>query len=290
MANNSTAASNVIPFVFEANSVRVQEIGGAPWFGASDVCAILGYRNAADAVAKHCRAAGIAKRDISSGGQMRSFSFINEGNLYRLIIKSRKEEAQRFEAWVCDEVLPAIRKQGRYEEPAGKMAGLMNDLMLTPAHQRHVLDRVAELAGRDKKKYPTVWRSIKAHFKVASYKQIPDSQYPALCEFMMCKPIGGEYLPKQEEGAFQITEKQAMDLSHLLHAVAWLGHRWSQGIGKGLQYLNRDLYAGTFEHVDSMRRSAGSLDDSLKDLLQEIDLRYKLGGRRPDLQMGRSAA
>lgn len=63
---------------------------------------------------------------------------------------------------------------------------------LSPAHQRHILNRVAELAGMDRKKYPVVWRGIKDHFKVGSYKDIPDSQYPAVCEFMMCKPLDVE--------------------------------------------------------------------------------------------------
>lgn len=103
-------------FEFEALPVRVLNSDDSePWFCATDVCAVLGYRNAPDAVAKHCREAGIAKRDISSGGQRRELAFINEGNLYRLIIKSRKEEAKRFESWVCDEVLPALRKNGSYQ-------------------------------------------------------------------------------------------------------------------------------------------------------------------------------
>lgn len=63
---------------------------------------------------------------------------------------------------------------------------------LSPAHQRHILNRVAELAGMDRKKYPAVWRSIKDHFQVGSYKDIPDSQYPAVCEFMMCRPLEGD--------------------------------------------------------------------------------------------------
>jgi hypothetical protein len=63
---------------------------------------------------------------------------------------------------------------------------------LTPAHQRHILNRVAELAGMDRKKYPAVWRGIKDHFQVGSYKDIPDSQYPAVCEFMLCKPLDAE--------------------------------------------------------------------------------------------------
>lgn len=279
--NNSTAVSNVIPFSFGKQQVRTILIGDQPWFVAADVCGALAVINTARALSRLDEdEKGIHSMNTLGGAQ--NLSTVSESGLYSLILTSRKAEAKRFKKWVTSEVLPAIRKHGRYEEPAGKMASLINDLFLTPAHQRHVLDRVAELAGRDRKKYPTVWRSIKSHFKVASYKQIPDSQYSALCEFMMCKPLDGQYLPKQEDGMLQITEQQAVNLSHLLHSVAWVNHKWHQGICQGLQYLNRDMYAGTFEHFDNMRRAAIKLDASLKDLLEDIDQRHKLGGRRPE--------
>lgn len=92
-------------------------IDGEPWFCAADVCEALGYANARDAIAKHCRAGGVAKRDTPTSSGVQPLTFINEGNLYRLCIKSHKPEAQKFEAWVCDEVLPAIRKTGRYVAP-----------------------------------------------------------------------------------------------------------------------------------------------------------------------------
>lgn len=103
-------------FEFEALPVRVvTEEDGEHWFCAKDVCEVLGYNNSRQSVEDHCREAGVSKRYTSSGGQRRELAFINEGNLYRLIIKSRKEEAKRFESWVCDEVLPALRKTGSYQ-------------------------------------------------------------------------------------------------------------------------------------------------------------------------------
>lgn len=103
-------------FNFHSNAVRVitdpnQEF----WFCGSDVCNILGYVNAPDAMKKHCKEAGIAKRYISHSSGRKEAIFINEPNLYRLIIKSRKPEAEPFEAWVFEEVLPQIRKTGKYQ-------------------------------------------------------------------------------------------------------------------------------------------------------------------------------
>lgn len=58
------------------------------------------------------------KRDTPTDSGIQEMTFINEGNLYRLIIKSRKPEAERFETWVMDEVLPSIRKKGGYITPS----------------------------------------------------------------------------------------------------------------------------------------------------------------------------
>ena len=85
------------------------------WFCGTDVCDILGYVNAPDAMKKHCKEAGIAKRYISYPSGRKEAIFINEPNPYRLIIKSRKPEAEPFEAWVFEEVLPQIRKTGKYQ-------------------------------------------------------------------------------------------------------------------------------------------------------------------------------
>ncbi|HHF5474909.1 TPA: BRO family protein [Haemophilus influenzae] len=104
-------------FTFKSNSVRViTDNNREPWFCANDVCDILGYSNPRDAISKHCKENGVAKRDaIDSMQRKQETTFINEPNLYRLIIKSRKPEAEPFEAWVFEEVLPQIRKTGKYQ-------------------------------------------------------------------------------------------------------------------------------------------------------------------------------
>ena len=103
-------------FTVKSNSVRViTDNKQEPWFCANDVCDILGYSNPRDAISKHCKVGGVAKRDTPTKSAVQEMTFINEPNLYRLIIKSRKPEAEPFEAWVFEEVLPQIRKTGKYQ-------------------------------------------------------------------------------------------------------------------------------------------------------------------------------
>ncbi|MFJ4393161.1 BRO-N domain-containing protein [Pseudomonas soli] len=102
-------------FEFEALPVRVMTgDGGEHWFCAKDICTVLGYSNTSQTIGDHCREKGISKRYTLTEKGQQELQFVDEGNLYRLIIKSRKGEAKRFESWVCDEVLPALHKSGGY--------------------------------------------------------------------------------------------------------------------------------------------------------------------------------
>lgn len=104
-------------FNFHNSPVRtITDPKGEIWFCGTDVCNILGYVNPRDAISKHCKVGGVAKRDTPTTSGNQEITFINEPNLYRLIIKSRKPEAERFEAWVFEEVLPQIRKTGSYSQ------------------------------------------------------------------------------------------------------------------------------------------------------------------------------
>lgn len=91
---------------------------GDPWFLASDVCKALGYANPRDAVSRHCREKGVVKRDTLTQGGMQSLSYLDEPNVYRLVMKSQRPEAERFQDWVCEEVIPSIRKTGSFHAPA----------------------------------------------------------------------------------------------------------------------------------------------------------------------------
>lgn len=87
-------------------------IDDKPYFCASDVAKALGYTNPNKAVNDHCRA--ITKRSTPISGKNQDINFIPEGDVYRLIIKSKLPSAEKFEAWVMDDVLPTLRKTGTY--------------------------------------------------------------------------------------------------------------------------------------------------------------------------------
>ena len=96
----------------EFGQIRTIEIDGKPYFVGADVARALGYSNSRKAILDHCK--GVTKRDTLTSGGIQSMSYINEGDLYRLIMGSKLPSAEKFEAWVMDEVLPTIRKHGLY--------------------------------------------------------------------------------------------------------------------------------------------------------------------------------
>ena len=95
--------------------VRTSDENGVTLFCAADVARGLGYKDTVNAVKQHCR--GVVKRHlIDNLGRWQESKFVSEGNLYRLITHSKLPQAEKFESWIFDEVLPAIRKHGTYGE------------------------------------------------------------------------------------------------------------------------------------------------------------------------------
>ena len=110
--------NQILSFTYEANTnIRTTTEDGTPFFCANDVATTLGYSDPKDALARHCR--GVVKHYpiVDSLGRSQSARFITEPDLYRLITHSKLPEAQKFERWVFEEVLPSIRKRGGYLTP-----------------------------------------------------------------------------------------------------------------------------------------------------------------------------
>ena len=99
----------------EFGRVRVIEEDGNYLFCAKDVAEALGYAVPRKAIYDHCRY--VLKRNVphpQSETKTVQMLFISEGDVYRLIVHSKLPSAERFERWVFDEVLPALRKNGIY--------------------------------------------------------------------------------------------------------------------------------------------------------------------------------
>lgn len=179
--------SNLINFNFQSQPVRtITDAHGEVWFVAGDVCNILGYANSRKAINDHCKPKGVTKLDTptecdvtngyttSKARKSQEMTYINEPNLYRLIIKSRKPEAEKFEEWVMEEVLPSIRKTGSYHIPN----------RLTSADTLPLRNAVNMATSILKLDYATIYKMIHQRFGVDDIKGLTHKQIPLAVEYV----------------------------------------------------------------------------------------------------------
>ncbi len=98
----------------EFGQIRTVTIGGEPWFVGKDIANDLGYKNSRQAISTNVDVEdkGVHSVDTPSGKQQ--MTIINESGLYALIFGSKLPSAKRFKHWVTSEVLPSLRKTGKY--------------------------------------------------------------------------------------------------------------------------------------------------------------------------------
>jgi len=106
--------SNIIPFHYEANEIRVLQDGNnEPWWVAKDVCAALNIYDVSQAVERLDHDEKLL-RTLHVSGQNRDIWTVSEPGLYTLIIRSNKQDVKKFKRWITHDVLPSIRKTGAY--------------------------------------------------------------------------------------------------------------------------------------------------------------------------------
>lgn len=131
-----SADSNMSTFDFNGCQVRIINAEeGTIWFCARDIANALGYSNSNKAIKDHCK--GVTNRyPLQTAGGIQKVRFITEGDVYRLIVSSKLPEAQKFEHWLFDEVVPTIRRTGGYNTAASLERLIANpDLVIGLATQ-----------------------------------------------------------------------------------------------------------------------------------------------------------
>lgn len=120
--------------------VRVAGTSEEPLFCLADVCRVLEIKNVSDCKAR-LDERGVVLTDTPTFNQfgkevVQKLTYINEKNLYKVIMRSDKPQAEPFQDWVCGEVLPSIRKHGAYmTEQTLEQALLSPDYLIRLANQ-----------------------------------------------------------------------------------------------------------------------------------------------------------
>jgi prophage antirepressor-like protein len=113
----TTLLNNIdVNLSFNGENIRIVGTNENPYFMVSDICKILGIGNTTEVmknIPDKWRSQVQAKGGKSTGFQ--TFNTVNEAGLYKIIMRSKKKIAERFQEWVCGEVLPSLRKSGEYK-------------------------------------------------------------------------------------------------------------------------------------------------------------------------------
>ena len=133
----------------------LEQNDGKVLFCGKDVADSLGYAIPSKAINAHCK--GVSKLEVPTNGGIQNMLFITEGDLYRLITHSRRPDAEKFERWVFDDVLPSIRKHGSYsmQSQFADLSPQLQVLIQMETRQKQIEARQAEqataLAGLEQK-------------------------------------------------------------------------------------------------------------------------------------------
>ena len=147
----------IVPELFEHEDfgkIRGFEVEGEPWFVGIDVARALGYKESAKAIREHVpdKFKGVSVLDTPGGKQ--KVVIINEAGLYRLAFSSKLPSAVTFTDWVCEKVLPSIRKYGYYSVAAEKKmviySGKPAPELLEPMTEEEFFDVIGKLAEAER--------------------------------------------------------------------------------------------------------------------------------------------
>lgn len=194
--------SSLSVFSFEKQSVRTLGTPEIPLFVAIDVAKALGYSQPAKSVNDRVDPEDLIKVEIDTAGGKQTVNCVTESGLYALIFGSKLESAKRFKRWVTSEVLPAIRRTGRYETD--------QSALITTTEQYEIRKAIKSRAKNSSVHYQTVYNALYDYFKIASYKDLRHDQMKAalaLIETCTLKPqLSAPAIP---EGSIVIDEAMA---------------------------------------------------------------------------------
>ena len=165
--------SNALSFTFERGSLTVLGDDLSPLFVAKQVCSFLGFKDPINAVKAHVDPEDLCKVEMLDRlNRKQLVNCVNESGLYALIFGSKLPKAKQFKRWVTNEVLPAIRRAGRYEVPTGDTKTAVY--------------------------YQTIYRAIKARYQIPRYTELKQSQFEDCLRFIEVVDLSVPEVPASE--------------------------------------------------------------------------------------------
>ena len=233
--------SQLSTFNFESNSIRTLAINNEPWFVAVDICRALNLSSPSMAIANldddEKYTLSLTEGIEGIGKQVQELNLVSESGMYTLILRCRDAVKKgsvphRFRKWVTSEVLPTIRKTGKYESKT------------TVDDRTGLRNAVNMLVSKKGLIYSEAYHLVHQRFNVESIEDLTLEQLPEAVEYVHKIILEGELitdpeLPSREKKfSFEFTEYELQEL-------AWLWFAFKRGIG-------------TFQHIEKAFNVLGS--------------------------------
>ncbi|HEZ0077311.1 TPA: Bro-N domain-containing protein [Neisseria meningitidis] len=223
--------NQVQSFNFNQNQIQVINKNGEAWFIASEVAAMLGYRDSYN-MTRILDNDEKGTHNVSTLGGNQDVSVINESGFYHAAFKSRKPEVKPFRKWVTSEVLPTIRKTGGYQitpKPTRALPdGLTGEQIEAVKKLHNALTKSAPKEAQARIAI-TLWSAVKSKFG-CSYKEVPAEQFPEVLSVMSRVAVEngvlyGEVLDREPlpapQPALPISGNALYDLAVAVRYGAW---------------------------------------------------------------------
>lgn len=256
--------SQLSTFKFESKSIRTLAINNEPWFVAKDVCDTLKISNVSDALLKldDDEKATIGLTDSQAGNGAQSISIINESGMYTLILRCRDAVKKgsiphRFRKWVTSEVLPTIRKTGKYESKTS-----VND-------RTGLRNAVNMLVSKKGLIYSEAYHLIHQRFNVESIEDLTLEQLPQAVEYVHRIVLEGELIVEEvkEPGInLNLSENELKDLINTWMAFT----RFSDSVGFLLRKIQPIIHGNLYSSPEFNLRWCNKVIHDTQPIIKKL--------------------
>lgn len=252
--------SNLAVFSFEERKIRALGTPESPLFVAIDVASALGFQKPSNAVTQHVDPEDLIKSEITDKlGRQQTVNCVNESGLYALIFGSKLESAKRFKRWVTSEVLPSIRKTGKYELPRDT---------ITVEEQYCIRKAVAYNRKRTGRHYREVYNDLYNEFRIPRYTELKREDFDKAMAFLgqtesEQEPIADEppYEPPLKVGSVVLSPVEAENLVSFIYHMRYVFRTCFIAMYKFLATVKSPMAGRFYEFMTEM--SLGMFEDLL---------------------------
>ena len=263
--------SQLSTFNFESNSIRTLAINNEPWFVAVDICRALNLSSPSMAIANldddEKYTLSLTEGIEGVGKQVQELNLVSESGMYTLILRCRDAVKKgsiphRFRKWVTAEVLPTIRKTGKYESKTS-----VND-------RTGLRNAVNMLVSKKGLIYSDAYHLVHQRFNVESIEDLTLEQLPQAVEYVHRIVLEGELITEQKKDKLFTREFTEYELQQLI----WLWFAFKRGVGT-FQHIERafnvlgsnmsgQIYGQAYEYLSVLR----STNKILNRITQEFEI------------------